>query len=430
MRFNRIGQVGWILLAPALAVAQPLSSFLESAQQANLDGQLAGQATASARAGFDQQWGGLLPTLSANGAYTRNQFEAVVDVPNGQTTTQRITIIPRDQLEATLKAELPLVDVSRWMKVSAASATAEAAVTREEASRDQVRRQVVSAYYAAAGAQGLLSSAQRSLVVAQAQLEQQTARKAAGVGSELEVFRAAAEVERATQVLADAQSQLATSRRTLRTLSGLEPAVDLSLPQDDLHPEPPVAELEAKAGDTSPVVAAERDATAASRTSAAASTALVPSLSAQFTQRFTNATGFQGQAAVYNAGIGLQWRLDGPTFQTMQVQASNESAAKLAAERARLQARDQIFQDWNRLEAARQKADLVVAQVAAAQRAAQVAKDRYAVGAATQVDVIQAERDVFSAEVAQIQARTELATARAALRLSAGLPVFDEGARN
>jgi outer membrane protein TolC len=46
------------------------------------------------------------------------------------------------------------------------------------------------------------------------------------------------------------------------------------------------------------------------------------------------------------------------------------------------------------------------------------------------VDVIQAERDVFSAEVAQIQARTELATARAALRLSAGLPVFDEGARN
>jgi outer membrane protein TolC len=423
VRFNRIGQVGWILLAPALAVAQPLSSFLESAQQANLDGQLAGQATASARAGFDQQWGGLLPTLSANGAYTRNQFEAVVDVPNGQTTTQRITIIPRDQLEATLKAELPLVDVSRWMKVSAASATAEAAVTREEASRDQVRRQVVSAYYAAAGAQGLLSSAQRSLVVAQAQLEQQTARKAAGVGSELEVFRAAAEVERATQVLADAQSQLATSRRTLRTLSGLEPAVDLSLPQDDLHPEPPVAELEAKAGDTSPVVAAERDATAASRTSAAASTALVPSLSAQFTQRFTNATGFQNQVAVWNAGVSFSWRGDLGSLQALRVASAAEQTARLTAEKARLAAVDQVYADWQRVTAAITKVKAARAQVASAQRAQAIAKERNAAGVATQLDVIQADRDVFAAEVSDVAARFELATARASLHLSAGLPL-------
>ena len=47
----------------------------------------------------------------------------------------------------------------------------------------------------------------------------------------------------------------------------------------------------------------------------------------------------------------------------------------------------------------------------------------YAAGAATQVDVIQAERDVFGAEVSQIQARTELATARASLRISAALPL-------
>ena len=43
--------------------------------------------------------------------------------------------------------------------------------------------------------------------------------------------------------------------------------------------------------------------------------ALVPVVNGQFTQRFTNATGFQNQSAVYNAGIGLQWRLDVPTFQ-------------------------------------------------------------------------------------------------------------------
>jgi outer membrane protein TolC len=195
------------------------------------------------------------------------------------------------------------------------------------------------------------------------------------------------------------------------------------MPTDDLHAEGAVAGFEERIEQLPAVKAADLDADAAGKVATASRLALVPIVSGQFTQRFSNATGFQNQAATYNAGIGLQWRIDVPTFQNMQVQSANESTAKLAAERARLQARDQVFQDWNRLEAARQKAELVQAQVAAAQRASQVAKDRYAVGAATQVDVIQAERDVFGAEVAQIQARTELATARASLKLSSGLPL-------
>jgi outer membrane protein len=105
------------------------------------------------------------------------------------------------------------------------------------------------------------------------------------------------------------------------------------------------------------------------------------------------------------------------------VQAHAEAAARLAAEKARLTARDQIHSDWQRFNAALQKIDAAETQVQAASRAAQVSRDRYAVGAATQVDVIQAERDLFTAEVAQIQARTDLATARLSLRLSAGRPL-------
>jgi outer membrane protein len=423
VRINFERMMGWLVLVPALGLAQPLSTFLESAERANVDGQLAAEATTSARAGFDQQWGALLPTLSANGGYTRNQFEAIVDVPSGPTSTQRITIIPRDQFEATLKAELPLVDVSRWMKVSAASATAEAATAREQASRDQVRRQVVTAYYAAAGAHALVTSARRSLTVAQAQLEQQTARRGAGVASELEVFRAAAEVERSTQVLADAEAQLATARRTLRTLTGLEPAADLQLPEDDLHSEPAISELEAKAAGTSAVAAAERDALAAARTSTSATTALVPSLSAQFTQRFTNATGFQNQAALWNAGVSFSWRGDLGSLQALRVAAAAEQTARLSAEKARLAAVDQVHADWQRVTAAMTKVKAARAQVASAQRAQAIAKERNAAGVATQLDVIQADRDLFAAEVSDVTARFDLATARASLHLSAGLPL-------
>ena len=107
----------------------------------------------------------------------------------------------------------------------------------------------------------------------------------------------------------------------------------------------------------------------------------------------------------------------------MGVARSQEQIASLAAERARLVARDQIHSDWQRLNASLQKIQAAKAQVEAAERAAQVAKDRYAAGAATQIDVIQAERDLFGAEVAMIQARTDLGSARLSLRISSGRPL-------
>jgi outer membrane protein len=216
---------------------------------------------------------------------------------------------------------------------------------------------------------------------------------------------------------------VATSRRTLRTLSGLEPPMTVSQPVDDVRPEASVEELEGRVEQLPAVLAADRDRDAAGKVATSAKLALVPIVSAQFTERITNATSFTGQAASFNTGNNHTRPLDVPTFMGMQAQDANEQSAVLAGDRARLQARDQINSDWQRLNAALIKIDAAKAQVDAAQRATQVARDRYAAGAATQVDVIQAERDVFGAEVSQIQARTELATARASLRISAALPL-------
>jgi outer membrane protein TolC len=59
-------------------------------------------------------------------------------------------------------------------------------------------------------------------------------------------------------------------------------------------------------------------------------------------------------------------------------------------------------------------------QISASRLASELARDRYTVGAATQLEVVQAQQDAFSADVARIQADAELAYARAALRVSAG----------
>jgi outer membrane protein TolC len=62
----------------------------------------------------------------------------------------------------------------------------------------------------------------------------------------------------------------------------------------------------------------------------------------------------------------------------------------------------------------------------AAARAVDRARDRYANGAGTQIELVQAERDAFAAEVARIQADADLSYARAALKLAAARPLGSE----
>jgi outer membrane protein TolC len=97
-------------------------------------------------------------------------------------------------------------------------------------------------------------------------------------------------------------------------------------------------------------------------------------------------------------------------------------------ERARLAAIDDIHNSWFRVETEIANARAAQAQVQAAKHAAEVARDRYQSGAATQLEVVQAERDEFSADISRISAQANLTYARAELRLFAGQSLI-EGAK-
>lgn len=409
-----------VALVSASASAESVKTFLDAAEQGSVDLRISVEQRNRAAAEYRQAWTGLLPTLTAQAGWTHNQYKAEFNNPLAGTT---VVIVPFDQLDAAFRFELPLIDTTRWFRAAASASAEEAAALREQAMRDAIRRQVVASYYGYAASLAVREASKRSAAVALEQLKLTEIRANVGTVTELDLLRAKAEAARTRQTLADTEALVATSRRTVRTLTGLEPPETLPLPVDDMTPAAALAELEARLEQLPAVQAADKDAQASGKIATASKLALVPIVSAQFTERLTNATSFTGQAAAYNAGINLVWRLDVPTFMGMQVQSSNEQTALLASERTRLVARDQINFDWQRLQAALIKIDAAKAQFEAAQRATQVAKDRYAAGAATQLDVITAERDVFGAEVSQIQARTELATARASLRISSALPL-------
>lgn len=416
-----------MVLAGTPAAAQPLDDFLRSAERANFDAREGAQARARAQADFASAWGGLLPSLTANGGWTHNQYDAVATFGDGSGGLASAVIIAKDQFDATLKAELPLIDASRWLRTSAASAASQAAESREAATRELVKRQVVTAFYGYLGSLAVLESAQRSRVLSQAQAEVTEARTAAGVANELELMRARAEVERNQQLVAAAESLVAKGARNLETVSGLSPGEVPRLPLDELRSAPPLEVLLARGVERRPEVqAAELEVTAARRNSTAATLALVPTVNAQFTQRFTNATGFAGQPAFYNAGLTFNWRLDAPAVAGLRSVSSSEESKFISAERARRQAADQLHSDWQDTKAAVKKLEAARAQVKAARRASSLAQERNLAGVASQLDVIQAERDLFTAELSDIQAAAELASARALLAISAGDPV--EGA--
>lgn len=414
--------VALLCLAASTATAQDLAAHLEALSRHNPEVRSAQMASQAQDADFAGAWGALLPSLTAAGGWTHNEYDAVIKVPTAADPNRSVTIVPRDQLDLSLRAEVPLLNVGRWSAIAAGAAASRAAAARAELSHDSLRRQLVQSYYLLAGANAVAGAAERSLTVAQAQLEFQAARAAAGVSTELERLRALAEVERSRQALTDAQTAVLLTTRAVESLSGLHVEVHPALPSDNLAEEAPLSAWNARVDSIPQVRAATADSDSSRARLWGAATAWVPSVSAQFTQRFTNATGFQGAATLYNAGVNLNWKFDLPTIHTIRAANAGDSQTIAAAESARTKAIDQLYTDWNRTRAAIEKVRSVETQLTASTAAAHLAHDRYAAGVATQLDVIQADRDVFVTEVSHIQARADLAASRIFLRLSAGLP--------
>ncbi len=410
------------MAAPAHAL-QPLAEFLVAAQSASIDNREAALTAVEQQQEALVALGRDLPSVSVRGSYTRNQFAAVFPVmlsPNAP--VQNLVIQPYNQWDLFLQADAPLVDFAGWARSRAAYRAANAARFNARATRLEVQKQVARFYYALVGAQALRQSAERTLAAAESNAGLTRERRAGGVATELDVERAQAEVERARQTIADVELQDALARRALVTLSGVQPSGDAPPLDDDLHDEPPLSHWEATPDALIPSLAAVAEQNRVSATNArAAKLSLVPTLTASFAERVTNATSFIGQPEYYTFTLNLAWRLDVSSIANIRAQASLAQLASIRQERAQLAVRDQIHEAWQRVRTGIAKSRAARAQARAAELAAQFATERYSSGTGTQLELVQAQRDAFAAEVGRVQADADLTYARALLRLSSGI---------
>ncbi|MET0384731.1 MAG: TolC family protein [Polyangiales bacterium] len=408
----------FVLLGPrAVCALQPLDAFLAASQRNNPDNVEASATERQRVAQRDAATAAYLPSFTAQGVYTHNQYDASFNF-NGQ----NLTITPQNGLDAYLTLSVPIVNIGAWQQRAAATANiASAAATRANTALS-VESAVTQAYYQLLGAEAVLFSAKKTVEVSSGNLQLVRDRQEFGTASDLDLQRALADVARAEKDAAAAEQNVVLGRRSLESLSRLAPeaATPDDYREDDLREETSLETwLTTESDDLIAVKPALRAIDAAEVSRKATRAAWLPTLSAQGQERFTNAGGFTGRNQYYTLTATASWRVDFALAPNVAAQTEAVAAARAREDKARRSAEDAIFRAWHQVRVGIEKARSARAQFKAATLAQDLARDRYKGGVATQLEVVQAQRDYFVAAVDQVQADFDLRYARALLRLSA-----------
>jgi outer membrane protein len=417
-----VGALSWSSTGRAL---QPLDAFVANAQKTHPDVRASSATNEQRDAEEERATGSLLPSLQAQGNYTRNQYQVAFDPSLLGMAGKPIVVQKYNQLDATFTLSMPLIDVGAWERRAVAKATHEVSSADLNNTRFDLTRRVARAYFQLLANEAVLESAQRALKLSQENAASTREKRAAGTASELDVQRARGDTARAEQDVAVASLNVVTSRRSLETLSGLTPEPAHEFPTDALQPEAPL-ETWIGNGEKVPSVQSARAARrAAERGIRAADAAWLPTVNGNFQERLTNAPSLVGKKEYYLAQLSAVWKIDATIPASVRAQKAQAAAAIAKADSTQRQAFDNIFNDWQQVSFSIERARSARTQVEAAQASVQLARDRYEGGIATQLDVLQAQQDLFRADVGRIQADADVAYARAALRLDSGLTIGD-----
>jgi outer membrane protein TolC len=405
-----------LLLASPARALQPLEVFVAAARDRNPDAETARANLSVQNAQADVALGKQLPGITVNGGYTRNQFAASVALSG-----TRYSLQPLNEWSGSATITVPLIDLASFARIAAARTNAESYARTLEATLLAVESRTAQDYYQLLANRALVSVAEKYLEVSRQTLRITQSRLSAGTATLLEVNRAMADVEQQVQQLASARLQLALSARDLESTTSIEPDISSEVElSDDLHSEPDLPLFEAELVNVPSVNAAAAATRAAQQQADAQRFALLPTLSGNFTEYGTNAPGFQPSSWWWQAGVGFTWSFDLTSVANIRSGDASAAAAQAREFRASLDAGDTIHRYWHTVRAGIAQSRSARAGRDAAVQASDQARVQYLAGTATQLDLLQAQRDAFAAEVTRIQDDANLLNARGQLRLATG----------
>lgn len=406
-----LADIAWWELFPD----DTLRTLIREALEANKDLQLAAARVMEARAQLGVARAGRFPQVDGSASYTRERISerGTIPLPPGAK-------VEADDFRIALDAAFEL---DFWGRLRRATEGAQAQLL----ATDEVRRTVVvtlisdvaQAYFDLLELDREREIATRTVESRRESLRIVTRRQQQGVTSDLDVHRAEGEVATAGATIPDLERRTAQTENRLSTLLGRNPgSIGRGLPLTNLPPAPAVpAGLPSALLDRRPDVRqAEQQLIVANAGIGEAKAAFFPQIA------LTGAFGFESVAlSDLFTGPARIWQV-GPQV-TLPIFNAGRNQARLAAAEARRdealiqyqQAVQRAFQDAEDALVAHRKAGEVRAQqealVAASKRALGLAELRYTSGVAGYLDVLDAQRQLFSAEISLTQTqRTQLAT--------------------
>ena len=197
--------------------------LVQQAVQANLDLQLAAARIAEARAARGVAKSELFPTVEATATASRNR-QRVVALPAGPKGSGQIVPIEFNNFQGGFDAAWEVDVFGRIRRgLQAASADAAAAAEARWAVLVAVLGELGRSYAELRGFQLRLDIANKNILIQQDTLNLTQARAKAGLATELDVVRAAAQLETTKSAVPTLQSGVETSIHRISVLLGKEP---------------------------------------------------------------------------------------------------------------------------------------------------------------------------------------------------------------
>lgn len=387
---------------------------LEDAQRIALDRNPSVQAAAleiqRAEGMIQQAWAYILPSLNVGLQYTLADQPTVVtfEVPGGDLFGPAEEIVVRQQHVAQLQltARQPIFNGPAIPGIQLSHASRDLSRLTVEQSRRQLALAVARAFYATLSARRTVDLLERHLELAQQHVDASRARLEAQAGLAIDVARAELQVETTRSQRENAILGYQNARDSLALLMGIHPdrlprLMEPSAPEIDVtEPEELVERALAERLD---LRAAQRQVRMAELDLNSVWMAFAPSLNLSWQLNYTLSElgGFGDRRSMWNLLLLASFPLfdGGARYGQLRDRRARLRQARLNVEALEQSAVIQVRQAYRAWRTALTTLDISRRQLELATEAYRLARASYAAGAASNLEVVDAQRSLVSAEV-------------------------------
>jgi outer membrane protein TolC len=435
---------------PAAEGLLTLEQALRETETNNLDLQ-------AARARLDQAnqmtwkaWSYYLPQVTAGATLTRNNKAVVIPFPVGyyvrdtgtpqgppasaetgiQTnyvasipaSTMDITMVERQQLAAQLQVNQAIIAPAAWFAISSAYAGEQVAALGTEAARREILFGAAQLYYGAAGLKQALAVQERQLSIQRDHERDAQVRYRAGTTPKVALLRAEIDRARAEQDLKRAQNAYASAKLSLGTLIGRTGDFDVAVPPEQAVSQDPSALEQGALRDRPDVKAAAESVRLAERLRNGNYAQYLPNLGAFAQYRWVDLASTSGISSSWAIGLALNWTLFDGGLREANLRENRAKVVEAEANRKNSEAKavDEVKRTLLDLDSARANKAKAAEQVSLARENAKLVQVSYKAGAATYLEVADANAALLSAELGQVAENLNAEVAAIRLLKAAG----------